>query len=110
MKARPVVPRGQAARDVDEAIASYLSEGAVEAARCFIDALEQAYAHICRQTATGSSHYAHELNLPDMRAWSLTHNPHMMFYVERADHIDVWRVLHGKPDVPAWMRESGPDP
>jgi toxin ParE1/3/4 len=28
-----------------------------------------------------------------------------VFYVERHDHIDVWRVLHGQRDIPAWMQE-----
>ena len=108
MKARPIVPREQANRDIDEAIAYYLSEDAEQAALGFIDALEQAYAHISRHPATGSPRYAHELNLPGLRSWPLTHYPHLVFYVERADHIDVWRVLHGQRDIPAWMHDSGP--
>jgi toxin ParE1/3/4 len=28
-----------------------------------------------------------------------------VFYVERPDHMDVWRVLHGQRDIPAWMQE-----
>jgi toxin ParE1/3/4 len=28
-----------------------------------------------------------------------------VFYVERPDHIDVWRVLHDTRDIPAWMQE-----
>ena len=30
----------------------------------------------------------------------------MVFYVDRADHIDIWRVLHGKRDIPSWIREA----
>jgi toxin ParE1/3/4 len=30
--------------------------------------------------------------------------PHLVFYVERDDHVDVWRVLHGSRDIPAWMQ------
>ena len=41
MKVKPVVPREQASRDVDEAIASYLSESSEQAAMGFVDALEQ---------------------------------------------------------------------
>ena len=108
MKARPIVPREQANRDIDEAIAYYLSEDAEQAALGFIDALEQAYAHISRHPATGSPRYAHELNLPGLRSWPLTRYPHLVFYVERADHVDVWRVLHGQRDIPAWMHESDP--
>ncbi len=105
MKAKPVIPREQANRDVDEAIAYYLSEATEAVALGFVDALEQAYTHIARHPATGSPRYAHELNLPGLRTWSLTRYPHLVFYVEQPDHIDVWRVLHGQRDIPAWMQE-----
>ena len=105
MKAKLVVPRQQANRDVDDAIACYLDEGSAQAALGFIDALEQGYAHIGGYPGTGSPRYAHELNLPGLRAWPLRRYPHLVFYFERPDHIDVWRVLHGQRDIPAWMRE-----
>ncbi len=105
MKSRRVVPRTQARRDVNEALAHYLAEGSRQAALGFIDALEQAYSHIARHPATGSPRYAHELNLPGLRSWPLARYPYLVFYVERADHIDVWRVLHGQRDIPAWMHE-----
>jgi toxin ParE1/3/4 len=82
-----------------------LGEDAAHAALGFIDALERAYSHIGRHPATGSPRYAHELNLPGLRAWPLNRYPHLVFYVERPDHIDVWRVLHGQRDVPTWMSE-----
>jgi toxin ParE1/3/4 len=28
-----------------------------------------------------------------------------VFYVEREDHIDVWRVLHAQRNIPARMQE-----
>jgi len=28
------------------------------------------------------------------------------FYVERADSIDVWRVLHSQRDIPAWLLDE----
>lgn len=106
MKAKAVVPREQANRDVDQAIAYYLGEHAPHAALGFIDALEQAYAHIGRHPATGSPRYAHELNLPGLRTWSLTGYPYLVFYVERPGHVDVWRVLHEQRDIPAWMQDA----
>ncbi|MEQ1805089.1 MAG: type II toxin-antitoxin system RelE/ParE family toxin [Burkholderiaceae bacterium] len=105
MKAKAVIPRELAIRDVDEAIDHYLGEGAVNAALDFVEALEKAYAHIGRQPASGSPRYAHELNLPGLRSWPLTRFPHLVFYFEYDDHVDVWRVLHGKRDIPAWMGE-----
>lgn len=103
MKVKPVVARVLANHDIDEIIAYYLGESAEHAAFGFIDALELAFAHIGRHPATGSPRYAHELNLPGLRFWPLTRYPHLVFYVERPDHIDVWRVLHGTRDIPQWM-------
>lgn len=105
MKSKPVIPRELANRDVDGAIAYYLDEGADQAALSFIDALERAYTHIGRHPASGSPRYAHELNLPGLRFWPLTRFPHLVFYFEHTDHVDVWRVLHGQRDIPAWMHE-----
>jgi toxin ParE1/3/4 len=102
---KPVVPRELANQDIDDAIAYYLSEGAAQVALDFIDALEQAFAHIARHPATGSPRYAHELSLPGLRFWALTHYPFLVFYVERAEQVDVWRVLHGQRDIAAWMQE-----
>ena len=105
MKHKPVIPRELANRDVDDAVAYYLNEAAESVALGFIDALEQAYAHIARHPGTGSPRYAHELNLPGLRTWSLTRYPYLVFYLERPDRIDVWRVLHGQRDIPVWMQE-----
>ena len=104
MKIKPVVPREQANQDVDDAVAYYLGEGAASVALDFVDALEQAYSHIGRHPGTGSPRYGHELDLPGLRSWTLSRYPYLVFYVERSDHIDVWRVLHGQRDIPAWMQ------
>jgi toxin ParE1/3/4 len=105
VKAKAVVPREQANRDVEEAVAYCLGEATVQVALGFVDALEHAYAHVGRHPATGSPSYAHELNLPGLRAWPLKRYPYIVFYVERPDCIDVWRVLHGQRDIPAWMQD-----
>ena len=103
MKLKPIVPREQANTDVNEAIDHYLNETAEQAAFGFIKALEQAYIHIGRHPATGSPRYAHELSLPGLRCWPLTRYPQLIFYIECDEHIDVWRVLHGQRDIPAWL-------
>jgi toxin ParE1/3/4 len=73
-------------------IAYYLSEADDRVALGFIDALERAYRHISRHPNSGSSRYSMELNPPGLRAWRF---PHIVFYVETRDCMDVWRVLHG---------------
>jgi len=94
-------------RDVEEAVDHYLMEAGEQVALGFIDALESAYRYISRHPEAGSSRYAHELDLPPLRYWPLKRYPYLVFYVERDDHVDVWRVLHGERDIPTWIR--GPE-
>lgn len=105
MKVKPVRPRVQANRDVDEAVDHYLDEASEEVALRFLDALERAYTHIGRQPASGSPRYARELTIPGLRFWPLRRFPYLVFYIERRDHVDVWRVLHARRDIPEWMQE-----
>lgn len=108
MIAKPIVPRELANRDVDEAIEYYLSEASDQVALGFVDALERAFRHIGRHPASGSSRYAMQLNLPGLRSWPLKRFAHIVFYFEMKDCIDVWRVLHGTRDIPAWMQKMDP--
>lgn len=103
MKAKPVIPRELANRDVDDALAHYVNEAPVDVALGFIDALEHAYALIGQQPGIGSPRWGHELGLPGLRAWPLTRYPYLVFYVEVADHVAVWRVLQAQRDVPTDM-------
>lgn len=103
MKLKPVFPRKQADLDIQEAFDYYLNEAGSEIALTFVDALERAMTDLSRHPAIGSPRYAHELDLPGLRHWPVRDFPHVIFYVELQDHIDVWRVLHGQRDIPAWM-------
>lgn len=104
MIVKRAITRARADQDVHEVIDHYLGEGAEQAALKFIDALEQALQHIGRHPAIGAPRFAHELDLPGLRCWQVKGYPHLVFYVERDDHVDVWRVLHGSRDIPAWMQ------
>jgi toxin ParE1/3/4 len=105
MTVKPVVPRSRAHLDIDEAITYYLTEGAANSARGYIDALEGAFAHLARFPASGSPRYGLELNLPGLRSWPLAGFPYLIFYRDAERHIDVWRVLHAERDIPEWMRD-----
>lgn len=107
MSIKPVVPRDRANRDVDDAIAYYLKEYAEPAALGLVDALEDAYALLGRHPAIGVSRYAYELDIPGLRSWPLPRFPYVIFYIEQHDHIDVWRVLHTRRDLPTLMQEPG---
>jgi toxin ParE1/3/4 len=106
VKLKPVVPRTKANEDVEHAIAYYLDQQANKAALGFIKALELAYVRISKQPATGSPRYAHSLDLPVLRSWSLSRYPYFVFYMESAETIDVWRVLHMSRDIPEWLSQE----
>lgn len=89
---KAIVPRKLANRDVDEAIEHDLGDSTTKVALGFVDELEKAYAHIARHPASGSPRHAHQLGLADLRFWPLRRYPYLFFYVDRHDHIDVWRV------------------
>lgn len=103
MKIKVVIAREQAARDIDQALDHYLATAGEGVAGAFVDALEQALSHVAGHPGTGSSRYAHELDLPKLKFWR--GYPYLLFYVEGEDRIDLWRVLHGERDLPVWLRE-----
>jgi toxin ParE1/3/4 len=109
VNAKPVVPRTLAIQDVEDAIGYYLKQDARQAALAFVDALEDAYAILGRHPGIGSARYATELQVPGLRSWSLPRFPYVIFYVERTDHVDVWRVLHGHRDIPALVEDPDPE-
>jgi toxin ParE1/3/4 len=104
---KAILPRESARRDVDTAIDHYIREAGRDVALGFVDALQAAYRIIAERPAAGSPRYAHELALPGLRSQRLKRYPYLVFYMERDDHIDVWRVLHAQRDIPAWMQEPG---
>ena len=105
LRNRPLIRRAQADADVLDAIDYYLRVS-TSAAEGFIDSLEAAYLHIRRHPGSGSPRYAHELNIPGLRFWPCGRYPYLVFYMEKPDRIDVWRVLHGERDIPRWLREE----
>lgn len=103
MTAKPVVLRELAARDVEQAVDYYVREAGEAIAAGFVDKLEACLRTIGEQPALGSLRYAYELDLPDIRASLIQRYPYLVFYVEREDRIDVWRVLHAQTDIPSWL-------
>jgi toxin ParE1/3/4 len=101
---KPVRLRELAHRDIDAAIEHYLAEAPEKVALGFIDELQKAFAKISMNPGIGSPRYAHELDLPDLRFKALARYPHLVFYVERDNHVEIWRVLHGERDIPAEIR------
>lgn len=106
MLIKPVIPRHKAALDIDAAIDFYRDSAGEDIALGFIKALEKAFKQLAQHPETGSARYGQELDLPGLRSWPLKKYPYLIFYIEQADHLDVWRILHGKTDIPVWMQQD----
>ncbi|MBV8796373.1 MAG: type II toxin-antitoxin system RelE/ParE family toxin [Hyphomicrobiales bacterium] len=107
MSGKPVLLRDLARRDVEAAVDYYVRIAGPDIALSFIDALQSAYRAIGDRPALGSPRYAQELVLPGLRSLAVKGFPYLVFYIERDDHIDIWRVLHGRRDIPSRMQEPG---
>ena len=105
MSGKPVAPRARARQDIEEAIDHYRADAGQTVALGFVEALETAFAHLAAQPSSGSLRYAYELDLPGLRVWPLRRYPWLIFYQDTPDRVDVWRVLHGASDIPAWMAD-----
>ena len=105
MTTRRVIPRALAQRDIEAALDYYADAAGADVALRFVASLESAYRIIAERPAAGSPRFAHELALPGMRSRKLARFPYLVFYFDRGDQIDVWRVLHAQRDIPAWLTE-----
>ncbi|WP_132558113.1 type II toxin-antitoxin system RelE/ParE family toxin [Rhizobium sullae] len=103
MNSKAIVPRDLARRDVEAAVDYYAREAGTDVALGFIDALQAAYDLITCHPEAGSLRYAYGLGLPDVRSVSMKRYPDLILNHDRQDHVDVWRALHAKRDIPQWM-------
>ena len=86
--------------DVEEAITHLRGTADDAVALSFIDALEQGVNLITRSPNAGSSKFAYELGIPELRAWVLKRFPYVIFYVPHDDQVDIWRALHTRRHLP----------
>jgi toxin ParE1/3/4 len=102
--------RAAAERDVEDAVLYYLDEAGSETALDFVDALEAAITHLCDHPLIGSLRFAFELEIPNLRSWSLQRFPYLLFYLPDDNRIDIWRVLHARRDIPAFLTADPDSP
>jgi toxin ParE1/3/4 len=103
---KPVILRKLAEADVDAALTHYLAEAGVDTALAFVEQLEHANHRISHDPAIYSPRWGTELNFPGLRSLRVSKFPYVIFYIEQADHIDVWRVLHAQRDIPAFLKDD----
>jgi toxin ParE1/3/4 len=101
---RRIVRRALAEQDIEAIIDDYLVHGGADVALGFIDALQGAFEHLSRQPGTGSPRLAQELGIPGLRSWPPRSHPHIVFYFDAPDAVEIWRVLHGHRDIPVHLQ------
>jgi toxin ParE1/3/4 len=106
VSAKPVIRLESARRDERDAVAYYAREAGLDVALRFADTLRNTYRSVADQPQLGSPRYGGLLGIEGLRSRRLSRFPYLVFYVERDDRIDVWRVLHALRDIPASLGES----
>lgn len=106
MTGKPIVRREQADQDISQAADYYVAEGGERLELRFVDALDAAFEHLERNPGMGSLRYAEKLRHSDLRFWAVKRFPYLIFYVDQPTHIDVWRVLHDKRDLPLLLQDG----
>jgi toxin ParE1/3/4 len=84
----------------------YDREAGSDIALRFVDAVEATVRAIADRPRTGSSIWGERLGISGLRSRVLARFPYPVFYIEREEHIEVWRVLHAKRDIPASLWEK----
>jgi toxin ParE1/3/4 len=103
---RRIVRRALADQDIEAIVDGYLLDGGADVALGFIDTLQHAFERLAWQPRMGSPRHAQELGLPGLRSWPLRTYPHIVFYFEAPDAVEIWRVLHGRRDLPAHLQDA----
>lgn len=109
MPATPVRFRDLATADLESAVDYYLGEAGNDIALRFVDAVERAAQRAGNSPQLGSLRFAYELGLPGLRVLPVDRHPYLMFYVERDELVDVWRLLHTSRDIPATLQDPADD-
>ena len=100
--------RTSAVDDIKAAAIYYHRKAGPETALEFVEALKEAINHLRQFPLIGSFRFASELDVPDLQNWPLQKFPYIIFYAASAEHIDIWRVLHARRDVPAHLTSEMP--
>ena len=106
---KPARLRPQAKLDRLSEVRYYRREAGIPVAERLVDATGRALDQIEQQPGMGSPVLGKTLDIPDLRTWRVSGFPLLWLYFERADHLDVVRLLGERQDVEAILaREIQP--
>lgn len=103
---RRVVTTRDADADIENAVAHYVEEGSPDAAVRLVDAFVSATALLAEHPSIGSSRFAVETGIAELRSLALQRFPFVVFYSDDPDAVRIHRVLHASRDIPAELGGS----
>lgn len=103
---KPAVLRPQALRDQQGEVRYYRKEGGTRVAERLVKATNAALDQIELDPGIGSPALGKRLDIPGLRTWRVARFPLLWCYFERADHLDVVRLLGERQDVAAILGED----
>lgn len=98
---KPAILRPQALHDREAEIRYYRKEAGSKVAVRLVGAADRALDQIELEPGIGSPVFGDVLGIPELRTWKITKFPLLWFYFERADHLDVVRLLGERQDIAA---------
>ncbi|MBA2723136.1 MAG: type II toxin-antitoxin system RelE/ParE family toxin [Methylibium sp.] len=96
---KPAVLRPQALRDQQGEVRYYRKEGGARVAVRVVKATNAALDQIELDPGIGSPVLGKRLGIPGLRTWQVAKFPLLSCYFERADHLDVVRLLGERRDI-----------
>lgn len=88
-------------------LATRIGRDSVTAANRFLDACEATFDFLARSPQIGGIYPTKNPRLVDLRVFRVKGFPnHLAFYLERANAIEIVRVVHGARDLEAILQEE----
>ena len=103
---KPAVLRPQALRDQQGEVRYYRKEGSTRLAVKMANATNAALDQIELDPGIGSPTLGKLLGISGLRIWRVAKFPLFWCYLERADHLDVVRLLGERQDIAAILGDE----
>lgn len=102
--AKTLIYHRKVEQDFEQAIDFYTKKSKALGNK-FYHELVKAYGHISVHPAIDLNCFSYELNILNLKTWELRDFPYIIFYIEKADHIHIYHVLHNSQQISLWMFE-----
>ena len=103
---KSVVLRPQALHDQQGEVRYYRKEGGARVAVRVIKATSAALDQIQLDPGIGSPTLGKRIDIPGLRTWRVAKFPLLWCYFERADHLDVVRLIGERQDIAAILGDE----